>query len=136
MKSRWIWYERAGISVLTLAILGGPCGPLCAEEHLVDPVTRDAALAAAAHQRSHDLAVTSSLLATPAARQALESLAVRPERVSARVAVLSNAELHDLAARAEALESDPVAGWSTKTWLIIGVLVALVVIGAASFPEI
>jgi hypothetical protein len=122
---------------LALAILAGACGPLCADEHLVDPVRRDALLAGAAHQRSHDLAVTSALLATPVARQALDSLGIRHERISAAVAALSDSELRNLAARAEALESDPVAGWSTKTWIILLVvaLASFIVIGATGWAE-
>jgi hypothetical protein len=44
----------------------------------------------------------------------------------AGVAALSDDELRDLASRADALETDPVAGGMVRTLLIVGVVVVIV----------
>jgi hypothetical protein len=92
----------SGVLVLTLV---SPA-PLLAEDHLV---SRKAVAA-----RLEDSAKPPAATATAAAT------------------ALSEAERLELAARADALETDPVAGASKKTLIIVGVVVVVVVILAAA----
>jgi hypothetical protein len=52
-------------------------------------------------------------------------------RVAAGVAALSDDELRDLASRADALQTDPIAGGTGKALIIVGVVVLVVVLLAA-----
>jgi hypothetical protein len=70
----------------------------------------------------------------PAAPRGAGPLEARPLEAAplgvAPLASLSDAERLDLAARMDALETDPVAGASKKTWIIVGAVAFVVLLAA------
>ena len=97
-----------------------------AAEHLASPDLIEGALTDAAAQRDRDLAVLGGLLADPVAERAATMMGVQLRTVQAAVATLSDSELRDLSARADALNQDPVAGLSDKDRRLI-IIVAVIV---------
>lgn len=97
--------------------------------HLVTPDVAQARLLEASAERERNLATVDALLVSPAGSAALETLGVSEDRVRGALPTLSDAELQDLAARAAALQADPVAGaLTTKQWIWIGVAVVAIVV--------
>lgn len=110
------------------AILSLPAG-YAAADHIATPDAVQSRLSEAATQRAQNVAAVQELLATPIAAQAAASVGADLARVRAGVAALSDAELSDLAARASALQSDPVAGALTSNQrLLVTIALILVVI--------
>jgi hypothetical protein len=109
-------------------LLAGPTAAYCGD-HLVAPATLGERLDGAAGQRKRDIVAVERALSTPRAASAAAAVGMRVERVRAAVPALSDAELRDLAARAEALGGDPVAGYR-EAWvddfLVIFLVVAIV----------
>ena len=66
------------------------------------------------------------VLATPLAREAASSVGANVDQMRAAVPSLSDAELADLAARAAALEADPVAGMDRQMRLLLMIALILV----------
>jgi hypothetical protein len=122
-KLRW----TLALSVLAASLVALPGQ---AADHLVVPAEIEARLAAAAQARHADLASVERFLQSPAAQRAARSLGQDPRDVSRSLQVLSDEELRDLAARAEALGQDPVAGLSSDVnqLLIIFLIVAIVIL--------
>ena len=112
------------LTITTLAV------PAPAQQHVVAPEAAQARLAEAAEQRARQLAVVDSILATPEASAAAAALGQDTGRLRAALPALSDAELSDLAARAEALQADPVAGLDSdiRQLLIIFLIVAIVIL--------
>jgi hypothetical protein len=111
-------------------LLAGPAGARC-DDHLVAPATVGQRLSGAAERRQHDVLVVESALSTPRAASAAAAIGVHVESVRAAVPSLSDGELRDLAARAEALSGDPVAGYHeawVNDFLIIFLVVAIVIL--------
>jgi len=104
--------------------------PAWAAEHLVATGEIEARLAAADQGRQADLAGLERFLASPSAQHGARALGQDPRAVSRSLQALSDAELRDLAARAQALEQDPVAGLSSDVnqLLIIFLIVAIVIL--------
>jgi hypothetical protein len=98
-----------------------------AQEHLVRPDLVQQRLLDAATQRDRDLATVQTAFSSPEAARAAGVLGVSLVSVQSRLDALDDAELHELATRAAALDSDPVAGAVTRRQLWIG-LIALAVI--------
>jgi hypothetical protein len=98
-----------------------------AADHIVTPDAVQSRLSEAATQRAQNVATVQELLSTPAALEAAASVGADLGRVRTGVASLSDAELSDLAARASALQSDPVAGALTSNQRLL-VTIALVLI--------
>ncbi len=105
-------------------------GSARAQEHLVSPESADARLAEAATQRAHDRAVLEAALARPAATRVATALGADLDTVRRAVPTLSDADLRDLARRAEALRSDPVAGLDhdVEQLLVVFLIVAIVIL--------
>src|SRR5262245_8558445 len=105
---------------------------LAAGQHVVERAEMAARLQAAAAERAANQLKIRRFLSShiPAAAQVVD---VR--KLGAGVAALGDDELRDLARRADALEVDPVAGMSTKTWIIIGAAVLVVVLLAAAIVD-
>jgi hypothetical protein len=102
-----------------------------AQEHLVTTTEAQARLAEAEAGRQHDLAVIAGALSTPEAAAAAKAVGADLDSVRRMTPTLSDAELRDLAARAAALQSDPVAGVtdSDLRWLLyVFLLVAIVIL--------
>ncbi len=117
-------------SLLLLVLLGGLGWPSQAADHLVTDLARAERLDAAVAQRQGDLATLQAVLDSPAATRTVARLGVSPERVQAGVATLSDAELRDLAARAQSLQGDPAGALDAdiKDLLVIFLIVAIVIL--------
>lgn len=115
---------------LALAAVACAAVPVAAADHLMTQAQAEARLEAAAAERAADLATLGRLLASPAAERGVGALGQEPRSLRLALATLSDAELDDLASRAEALESDPVAGLSgdVNQLLIIFLIVAIVIL--------
>lgn len=98
-----------------------------AEQHLVTPEQAQQRMAAAAAQREADLTTLRAAFSSAEAAAAAETIGVNLASVQSRLATLDDGELHELATRAAALDSDPVAGALTRRQMWIG-LIALAVI--------
>jgi hypothetical protein len=110
-------------------------GPVAADEHLVSRGTLDATLTRSAAERAANLSTLDGALRSPAAAQAAATVGVDLGQVRRALPLLTDAEAKDLAQRAAALRTDPVAGYHDETHflmtlIIIGV-VALVFIAVA-----
>lgn len=116
--------------MLVLAVATCAALPALAADHLVTPGQSDARLLAAAAARQADLQSVERFLASPAAERGVRALGQSPGRISHALQALSDAELRDLAARADALDRDPVAGLSSDVnqLLIIFLIVAIVIL--------
>jgi hypothetical protein len=102
-----------------------------AEEHLVTTTAAQARLAEAESARQRDLVLLAGVLATPEAAAAARAVGADLDDVRRSAPTLSDAELRDLAARAAALQADPVAGVtdSDLRWLLyVFLLVAIVIL--------
>ena len=119
---------RRTLALLAAAatLLSCPAGE--AADHIAAPAAVEARLAEAAARRAENLATVDGLLATPLARDAAASLGADVGALRAAVPSLSDAELSDLAARAAALEADPVAGMDRQMRLLIMIGLILVII--------
>jgi len=98
-----------------------------AQDHLVSAEQARQRMAEAVAQRESDLATVRTAFSSAEANQAAAALGVSLDSVKFRLAALDDGELHELATRAAALDSDPVAGALTRRQLWIG-LIALAVI--------
>jgi hypothetical protein len=98
-----------------------------AQEHVIAPELVQQRMVDAAAQRDTDLATVRLAFSSPEAVRAAGALRVDLASVQSRLGTLNDGELHELATRAAALDSDPVAGALTRRQLWIG-LIALAVI--------
>lgn len=118
-----------GSRVVAMVVAGFLTARVGGAEHLVAPDQIEAALQHAREKRAADLAAVEAFLSGAQATQAARMLHVDPEDVRARAGRLSDAELADVAARADALRADPVAGaGGAVVWWTLGVLAAAFVI--------
>lgn len=119
----------AAAAVLTAVQVGATERLATPGNHLVTPDAAQARLAEANAERARNLATVDALLVSPEGSAALEAVGVSEARVRGALPTLSDAELQDLATRAAALQSDPVAGMTQKQWIwIIAAVVVIVVI--------
>jgi prophage antirepressor-like protein len=116
---------RAAIGVIVACGFVAPAA-LEASEHLVAVQAAHDDVARAARRRSDEIVAIQEELSTPAAEKAAGRLSVRLDRVRAAVAVLSDAEIHELAMRAAELRANPVAG-QVDPWVNDVVVVVLIV---------
>ena len=122
-RSWWLSAARGGaLALLGLVALGS--AHVAAADHLVSPDVVRARMRDAALRRESDLTDLDRMLKTPDARAAARSLGVDGVVLSSGLRALDDQELHDLASRTQALESDPRAGMPT------GILVTLIVVGS------
>ena len=121
---------RKTLTVLSIALVSLVAGQALAEDHLVSrEAARERVLDAAA-QRTQSLATIDAALSTPQAVEAAAAVGADTAQLRAALPTLSDSEIADLATRAEALQSDPVAGLDDdiKTLLIIFLIVAIVIL--------
>ncbi len=121
------------LAVLALVAAGslaaGSATAAQTQTHVVSTENARTALVQANVQRTADLAKLDALLSSPAAttaaRKGLDVAAARQA-----LPTLSNAELRDLAMRAQALERDPASGLSkdANDLLVIFLIVAIVIL--------
>jgi hypothetical protein len=121
---------RKTLTVLSIALASLAAGHALAEDHLVSPEAARERLLDAAAGRDRSLATLDAALSTPQAAQAAARLGADTRELRAALPTLSDAEVADLAARAEALQADPVAGLDEdiRTLLIIFLIVAIVIL--------
>lgn len=125
---RRILVALAAAAILS-AVQAGAEDKLAAGNHLVTPEAAQARLVEAGAARQQDLATVDAFLASPEGMTALSTVGVSGEKVRGSLGTLSDAELHDVAARAAALQEDPVAGAMTRRqWVWIGAAVAAVIL--------
>jgi hypothetical protein len=101
-----------------------------AQEHLVTPDVAQQRMADAAAQRESDLATVRTAFSSPEAAEAAATLGVNLASIQSQLATLNDGELHELATRAAALDSDPVAGGLTRRqlWIVIIVLAVILLV--------
>ena len=101
-----------------------------AEEHLVSPQSAQQRLLDAAAQRERNVATVEAFAASPLGSAALAEVGLDATRVHASLGKLSDAELQDVAARASALQADPVAGapFSNRQLIWIGAIALAVIL--------
>lgn len=102
-----------------------------AADHLASSSAVQERLAGAALDREQRIAAIDALLDTPQAARLGEASGIDIPQLERQVALLSDADLRELALRAEALKSDPVAGsgsgdWAAATLIAIPLAVLLV----------
>jgi hypothetical protein len=122
---------RKSLAVLAVlaALLAGDRA--FAGDHLVTSAAAEARLAEAEAARQGDLALLDDVLSSPEAAAAAKAVGADLDAVRRATPTLSDAELRDLAARAAALQTDPVAGVSDHDlrWLLyVFLLVAIVIL--------
>jgi hypothetical protein len=121
---------RTALVHLSLAAALAAEMPATAADHLVSaPAAQERLLEKARARRGHQ-EVVERALASPLASSAAAAVGADLGRVRAAVATLSDAELAELAARASALQTDPVAALDSdiKLLLMIFLIVAIVVL--------
>jgi len=101
-----------------------------AQEHLVTQAEAQARLAEAGAARQGDLAFVDRVLSSPQAAAAARSVGADLDAVRRAAPTLTDAELREIAARAAALDRDPVAGVSDSDirWLLYIFLIVAIVI--------
>jgi hypothetical protein len=119
--------QRAALALSALFCLTFPAA---AADHVVSPEAVTALLEAASTERAQQLQVLDSWLARPEVGRAAALVGHDGAELRRALPALSDAELRDLAERAQALRADPVAGLSSDVnqLLIIFLIVAIVVL--------
>jgi len=128
---RRILVALAAVAILAAVPVGAEERMATPENHLVTSDLAQARLQEASADRERNLATVESLLASPQGSAGMKMAGVSEARVRAVLPTLSNAELQDVAARAAALQADPVAAGLTKTqwiWVIVGVAALTILI--------
>ena len=119
----------ASILIVSFTLTAAP--PPASAEHVVTPAAIQSRLAESAAQRATDVASVRRLLADPEAARIARLAGADAASVTAGVATLSDADLRDLATRANALTVDPLAGHvDHDVWLLVKVflIVAIVIL--------
>jgi len=119
------------LSVLAAVVILLPVASAVGDDHLAGPAQVSGALAAAREAHGRDLARIEGLLSGPQAARAATLAHADLAQVRLAVAALGDDELRDLAARAQALGADPVAGNldpDIRQLLIIFLIVAIVIL--------
>jgi hypothetical protein len=122
---------KKALSVVAVVVMLVPAVSVCAEDHLVSRADASAALATAAEARSLDLACLDRVLTQPDAARAASLVNADLAAVRGALASLDDQELRDLAARAEALDTNPAAGAldpDIRQLLVIFLIVAIVIL--------
>jgi hypothetical protein len=116
-------------ALVTLAVLVAPA--VRAEDHLVSPQAAQQQLLDAAGTRARNLSTVEAFVASPEASAALATVGLDAARVRGALSTMTDADLQEVAARAAALQADPVAGapFSSRQLLwIVGIVVLVIVV--------
>ena len=122
------WCRSFLVFTLLVAVLNPH--PMMAQSHIVSPDELRAALNNVTQIREKNRAVVTSLLGSPQAEKALSVAKIDANAVRAAVSDLTDDELARLAARAEMVQNEVVAGRLTNRDLLLLTLgiVALILI--------
>jgi len=114
---------RAVIACLLVTIFAVPQSLMAqAAQHVVSPSDLQAQLVTATRTRQHNLETVRQFLSSDRAQKALQSAHMNPEQVKTSIAVLSDAELAQLAGRAEKAQANFAAGTLDDRDLILIIL--------------
>jgi hypothetical protein len=97
---------------------------LLAESHVVNPADLQKAVTSAAQERQQNLRKVQDLFSSPRAEKALKSANMEPAQVKDAAATLDDAELAQLASRADKMRADFSAGNLSDRDLIV-ILIAI-----------
>lgn len=111
-----------------LAVLFAFPGNLLAESHVVNPAELQQQLVAAARVRQENLAALTSFLSSARAEKAMKDAHINPEQVKNSIGRLDDAELAQLAARAQKAQADFAAGSLSDRDLIVIMLAVVVLV--------
>jgi hypothetical protein len=107
--------------VLALVAISTAAGPA---EAMLLPVSPEAAPGAPAYDRAADLATVQKTLESKELRQKLLDYGLTPEETEARIATLSDEQLHQLSANLDSVQ----AGGDALSFLLGLVIIALLVV--------
>ena len=127
------WRLARLLTICLLIVLFNGSPTLQAQTHVVTPADLHKELVTATQIRQKNLEKSTQLFSSGAAQKALKSARIDPTRVQAAIATLSDAELTQLAARADKIENDFSAGQLSNRDLlliIIGIAVVILIIVA------
>jgi hypothetical protein len=121
---------RKTLTVLSIALASFMAGQAMAADHVVSPEAAQQQLQDASAARERSLATLDHALSSPEAARAAASVGADTAALRSALPTLSDAEIADLAQRAAALDTDPVAGLDQdiRTLLIIFLIVAIVIL--------
>jgi hypothetical protein len=121
---------RKTSTVLSIALASLVAGQAMAGDHVVSSGAAQQRLQEASAARERGLAALDRALASPEAAGAAATVGADTNALRAALPTLSDAEIADLAQRAAALDTDPVAGLDQdiRTLLIIFLIVAIVIL--------
>lgn len=112
---------RVSTACVLITIFGVPVN-LIAQAHVVTPSDLQQATVAAQQTRQRNLETVSGFLSSATAEKAMRSAHLQPEQVRQGVATLSDAELAQLAVRAQKTQADFAAGTLSDRDLLLIVL--------------
>ena len=117
-------------AALSVAAVLAATAPAFADDHLVSTRTAQERLQGAEAGRQRDREVVERALSSPQAEAAATAVGADLDHVRAAVGTLSDAELAEVAARAAALQTDPVSALDSdiRTLLMIFLIVAIVIL--------
>jgi hypothetical protein len=121
---------RTAFATLSLAAAVAAAAPVFPGDHLVSPQAAQRRLLEQRAAREDRQAALDRVLGSPEAAAAAGAVGTDLDRVRAAAATLSDEDLAELAARAAALQSDPVAALDSdiRTLLTIFLIVAIVIL--------
>jgi hypothetical protein len=111
-----------GVMACILATIFAVPPSLMAQAHVVSPSDLQREVLAATQARQHNLQSVQQFLSSEVAQKALRSARMDPQQVKIAVSTLSDAELAQLASRAEKAQADFAAGTLSDRDLIIIIL--------------
>jgi len=123
-------FARGSVACVLITIFAVP-GNLMAEAgaHLVSPADLQKAAVNASQTRQHNLETLRTFLSSERAQKALKSANMDPQQVKNAVSSLSDADLAQLAARADKAQTDFAAGnFSDRDLILIILAIAILVL--------
>lgn len=112
---------RVSTACVLITIFGVPMN-LMAQAHVVSPSDLQKATVAATQARQQNLEAVTNFLSSATAEKAMRSAHMQPEQVRQGVASLSDAELAQLAVRAQTAQANLAAGTLSDRDLLLIVL--------------
>jgi hypothetical protein len=122
---------RRLLAIVTVAAMLLSPGLVFSSDHVVGSKTIQERLTQAQKQRDADSITVRDVLATPEAAAAATAMGTRIERLQGGLSTLTDQELRNLAVRAQALRTDPVAGYHEYAYhdvFMLFLIVALVAV--------
>lgn len=110
---------RLVICLLVAAVL---CPAVLAQTHVVGPADMQKQIISASQAREQKIDTVTKFLSSPAAEKAMKSARMNPVEVKTAVSTLSDAELTQLASRADKAQADFAAGSLSDRDLLLIIL--------------